>query len=175
MNSFSARFWSKVEKNGPDECWPWLGAHDGRGYGQFYLNGRTRRATQVSWELAHKKSFPKGKMCCHTCDNPPCVNPRHLWPGTMSENIIDSFQKGRSTAPSTEGRVANTKTHCWRGHEYTPENTRMTVKGYKACRECQRANERRIQSRPDVRLQRAEYEKRRRAALADKGDTDNDG
>jgi hypothetical protein len=94
------RFWEKVFVAGPDECWEWEGStnhHPDRkcAYGMIWHNGRNRKATHVSWELANGAPVPKGKMICHTCDNPTCVNPAHLWPGTMSENITDAVRKGR--------------------------------------------------------------------------------
>jgi hypothetical protein len=131
-----SRFWSKVKLGEPDECWEWTAGHDGRGYGQFWANGRTRRAPQVAWEIYNLTEFPKGKGACHTCDNPPCVNPSHIWPGTQKENSHDCVRKGRhvpATSPWNRGI-----THCKSGHEFTPANTYVTAAGYRQCQACMR-------------------------------------
>jgi hypothetical protein len=126
------RFWSKVERRGPDECWPWKGARGRRGYGQFWLDGKKRVATQVSWEFEHGRAFPDGLHACHHCDNPPCVNPRHIFPATHSENLRDAYRKGRTTQVGYANR-----THCKHGHEYTPENTYVLPgRGWRQCRAC---------------------------------------
>ena len=93
--AIEARFWAKVDKRGPDECWPWLATLTTRGYGQFWFVTRPRRAHIVAWELANGQPFPEGMVGCHRCDNPPCVNPAHIWPGTRSENLLDAARKGR--------------------------------------------------------------------------------
>ena len=99
------RFWAKVDKRGPEECWPWLGANDSkRGYGTTWDGGRRRKATHVSWELHHGQPFPSGMAACHSCDNPPCVNPAHIWPGTQSDNLLDARRKGRVTMPTERRR-----------------------------------------------------------------------
>ena len=90
------RFWEKVTKGTPDECWLWTGGTcSGVGLGTIKIKGHMRHAPQVSWELTHNQSFPAGMMACHTCDNPRCVNPAHIFPGTNSDNVQDSIRKGR--------------------------------------------------------------------------------
>jgi len=129
------RFWAKVDRRGPDECWPWTGARDSRGYGHISIDGRNRKAARVAWSLHNGLPFPKGLHACHSCDNPNCVNPEHIWPGSNRENVRDAIDKGRRAAKPNNGNSA--KTHCPAGHEYSPENTLHTKKG-RGCRACQR-------------------------------------
>lgn len=89
------RFWAKVQRGGPDECWPWTGALSDRGYGRFDVGGRLRMASHVSYEM-HVGPIPAGLFACHSCDNPPCVNPAHLFPGDQKTNLADMVAKGRS-------------------------------------------------------------------------------
>ncbi len=83
------RFWSKVEKAGPDDCWLWTGNKHSRGYGVFWLNGKSIRANRFALELAEGPAPYDGAMSLHSCDNPPCCNPKHLRWGTALNNIED--------------------------------------------------------------------------------------
>jgi len=87
------RFWPKVDICGDDECWEWLAGKDSCGYGRMRGDNETC-AHRISWEL-HNCTIPKGMCIMHTCDNPSCVNPKHLFAGTQSDNIKDMIQKGR--------------------------------------------------------------------------------
>ncbi len=89
------RFWSKVDKRGPDECWPWKADLTSNGYGAFKLaTGKKVRAHRFAWELTHGP-IPPGMSACHKCDNPPCCNPGHLFLGTNADNTHDAQKKGR--------------------------------------------------------------------------------
>ncbi len=89
------RFWEKVDKSaGPDGCWLWTAYCSPRGYGTFRRAGKNRLAHRVAWELIHGHIL-KGLLVCHHCDNPPCVNPAHLFLGTNTDNTQDSIRKGR--------------------------------------------------------------------------------
>ena len=89
-----AEFWSRISIRGPHECWPWMMGVWPKGYGRFSMGGQTWFAHRLAWVFLHGP-IPKGKHVCHSCDNPPCCNPRHLWLGTLSENTRDRDQKGR--------------------------------------------------------------------------------
>lgn len=91
------RFWSKVDRREADQCWPWLGSQDGRRYGQMSSGpggGSPIKAHRVSWIIANGP-IPEGMNILHRCDNPPCVNPNHLLPGTQKQNIQDASERGR--------------------------------------------------------------------------------
>lgn len=91
------RFWERVDKRGPDECWPWLSGTNALGYGGISTGKRPAAsllAHRVSWML-HQGQIPDGLDVLHSCDNPPCVNPAHLWLGTRADNNIDRHLKGR--------------------------------------------------------------------------------
>lgn len=81
------RFWSKVTRGGPDECWPFQEkARTPHGYGRVWADGRVRPAHAVAYELAHG-ALPEGTEPHHTCGNPPCCNPAHLEAVTHAENL----------------------------------------------------------------------------------------
>jgi len=99
------RFYEKVDKSSHPECWLWIGWRDQDGYGMFWLNGRDVRATRVAWELENGPS-PPGSIIMHSCDNPPCVNPGHLRPGTHTENMLDMRAKSRGIGGANHHRSA---------------------------------------------------------------------
>lgn len=92
------RFWTKVDRRGPDECWPWIAARDARGYGQFAIYKKSARrslkAHRVSY-LITAGSVSDGLFVCHECDVPACCNPNHLYAGTYQDNIDDKVRKQR--------------------------------------------------------------------------------
>jgi hypothetical protein len=93
------RFWAKVDRRGPDECWPWLGSRHGDGYGEISVDGKLRPAHVVAYELKTGAKIPTGIDGCHKCDHPWCCNPDHVFPGTRAENMADCRAKGRDSKP----------------------------------------------------------------------------
>lgn len=103
MKTLAERFWPKVKKRGPEECWEWAAYIDPQGYGRVRCDGETRLAHRVSYEL-HKGPIPDGMFACHHCDNRKCVNPKHLFVGRAIDNVRDMHRKGRQAPTSITAR-----------------------------------------------------------------------
>ena len=93
------RFWKYVDlpfDATNDECWNWIGGKDKDGYGVFGLSSKRKaiRAHKFSY-IFYKGQLGKPLQVCHTCDNPSCVNPSHLFLGTAKDNVQDCHRKGR--------------------------------------------------------------------------------
>jgi len=100
------RFWAKVDKSaGEDGCWIWTAKRNLGGYGHFWdgtylASGRNRLAIASRWVYEHTNGpIPDNLLVCHRCDNPPCVNPSHLFLGTRDDNLRDMMNKGRDRHP----------------------------------------------------------------------------
>ena len=105
------RFWPKVDTSGgPNACWPWTASLHGNGYGQFNVShGHPVNAHRVAWELMDGP-IPDGLDVLHSCDNPPCCNPLHLFLGTAKDNAADMVAKGRNRHGDARGmRHPNSK------------------------------------------------------------------
>jgi hypothetical protein len=97
LDKLRLRFESKYQRGAPDECWEWLACRNPQGYGKIWaiIEGRHE---QLAHRLAYRLEYgdiPDDLCVCHSCDNPPCVNPRHLWLGTVTDNGRDCDDKGR--------------------------------------------------------------------------------
>ena len=102
-----ARFWAKVAKGDPADCWTWTAYTDRDGYGRFSLNGNPRRAHRVSVRLDGRD--PTGKVVRHACDNPSCVNPAHLKVGTQRKNMRDRDRRDRGPRGARNGQAKLSK------------------------------------------------------------------
>src|SRR5262245_48011177 len=96
----AVRYRAKVNRGGPDDCWEWNASRFKNGYGQFGIDKEHRSV------LAHRYGYqlevgpvPPGLNVLHTCDNPPCQNPRHWFLGTHKDNTEDKERKGRGNHP----------------------------------------------------------------------------
>lgn len=121
------RFWAKVDKSG--DCWLWTARINSCGYGTF-----SARANGWVPRMAHRLAYeyligpiPVGLQLDHLCRNRACVNPEHCEPVTGRENTLRGVTLAAANAA---------KTHCIRGHEFTPENTNVGPSGARRCRTC---------------------------------------
>lgn len=123
MQTIEDRFWAKVERQGPEDCWLWTGGQTKRGYGIFYP---VRDQHEGSHRVAYRISIgpiPEGLEIDHLCRTKLCCNPTHLEPVTHIENVRRHFRL---------------QTHCKNGHELSDQNTYIRKEGQRQCRECKR-------------------------------------
>ena len=93
-------------------CWLWTKCADRSGYGFMSVGGKAERAYRVAWALVHG-DIPGGKVICHRCDQPSCINPDHLFLGDQADNIRDMMAKGRHGArKGTDNWSRGVDRHC---------------------------------------------------------------
>lgn len=110
------RFMNKIEFFNPDGCWFWVSTKNKDGYGKFWVTGHQQvPAHKLSYYFSSGVCSKNPQFVCHSCDNPSCVNPAHLWIGDAFSNQKDSVRKRR--------QVSIRKTQCKNGHEFSEENT----------------------------------------------------
>lgn len=153
----------------PETCIEWDGPFANRyKYGIVSLDGHRLLAHRLAYRLFHGK-IPRGFCVCHSCDNPKCFNPKHLWVGTQKENMQDAHRKGR--LPRQLGRSLIKR--CPMGHPYDEHNTisrPLVYKGkavlWRACRECMNAYNRRRRQDPIYRVKSNVHKRNSRKRLA---------
>lgn len=126
--SLDERFFSRVRMT--DGCWIWTGCSIPKGHGQIYHDGRMRPAHRVAYEQL-VGPVSDDLDVDHLCRNPACVRPDHLEPVTRRENVL----RGRGSSAQNAR-----KTHCKRGHPFTPENTMTRIVRGRPTRRCRACN-----------------------------------
>lgn len=96
------RLWSRIERGSDDACWLWTGAHTPAGYGVIGYLGKQTTAHRLVYSLTYGP-IPQNQIVCHSCDNPRCCNPKHLWLGSDKTNSDDKIVKGREGHPDNHG------------------------------------------------------------------------
>lgn len=93
-------FWTRVDKNGPNECWLWFGDMHVTGYGRLWVKGLNKRmlAHKLSWMINYNAPIPNELNICHSCDVRNCIRPSHLFMATSQQNIQDMVMKDRRCA-----------------------------------------------------------------------------
>lgn len=161
-------FWARVDKRGPNECWPWIGTIGQYGYGLVQHGHTNWRAHRLSYTI-NTGPIPDGLVVMHACDNRACINPAHLSLGTVADNNADMRAKGR---------IRNAhfgQTHCKHGHPLAGGNvsryTRKDGRERRVCLTCEKT--RRLRSTSNRPTSRAD--RRARAALSTPSDGGSDG
>ena len=128
MTLFESRFWSKVRITEAADCWLWIAARHIKGYGAVKYNKRMWKAHRVAWELVNGP-IPESMLVLHHCDNPPCVNPKHLWLGTQQDNVADRDAKGRQASGDRSGSRLHPESRPRGETHYTKLHPEKVIRG----------------------------------------------
>lgn len=127
----------------PNKCWIWRLQKNAHGYGVMWHRNKRNYAHRISYTVFHGL-IPEGMKICHSCDNPQCVNPAHLFIGSQADNMHDCYTKGRMKHGQAD--INREKTHCPSGHPYSGDNL-MISSGRRRCKTCARVRTREVRRR----------------------------
>lgn len=133
LSNVDAQWWfnflfQNIQINLTTGCWVWQGSRKEKGYPYCTFKGRSVHVHRLIMKIkGHEIEF---KKVLHKCDNPPCINPDHLFIGSSSDNMQDASFKGRMRNQNKG------KTHCKRGHEFTIQNTYKLSGNRRQCKRC---------------------------------------
>jgi len=128
------RVYSKIEKT--KNCWIWKGTINSQGYGVAWFNGKLHRAHRLIYEW-ERETIPQGMVADHICRIRNCVNPDHIEIITNGANVLRGV---------SQSAVNSRKKFCIRGHKFTPENTYSYTRGWRCCKTCFNARNRRVRA-----------------------------
>lgn len=140
------RFWEKTQLS-ESGCWEWTAQVGHHGYARYSQDSKSRKAHRVSYE-ALVAPIPDGLVIDHLCRVRHCVNPAHLEAVTNAENI----RRGESKPPASQNNRSALKSHCTNGHAFSGDNLRISPRGTRVCRTCQRTYSRESAARKRVGL-----------------------
>lgn len=107
--SYECRLLGSIEKD-KNNCWNWIGVLAGGGYGRLRFEGKNIAAHRLSYKL-FKGEIGENLFVCHSCDNKKCLNPDHLWIGTLQDNVNDAVKKGRVNMKGVKNRFCSLTEH----------------------------------------------------------------
>src|SRR5258708_10909280 len=124
------RFWSKVDQRGPEDCWEWRGARRSKaGYGGFQVGNRLVSSHRHAYELCVGEITSDKPFVCHRCNNPPCVNPKHLYAGSQKDNLQQMACEGRSASGDNHGSRIHPESLQRGDAHYARTNPELLIRG----------------------------------------------
>lgn len=138
MEERISTFWKRADIKGDDECWNWKFPPDPQtGYGRYSFQKKHTSAHRFAWIIS-RGTIPKGMCVCHHCDNRICVNPKHLFLGTIADNNADMIRKGRQSKAPRNNKISEDDVikirSMWKPYKVSVRKISETLKlGYKSC------------------------------------------